>query len=346
MGPLRLDRVEPRALHRQPAGHDPHTPLAPGQAVVGPNPGPHPLADVPGGVVPDQQQRRLPFRRQDPTGPFQEVLGDLAHRPSLHEPQQHPPGVAAQQPIAAQRLGVGILAGDLPLDQVQRLVVGPGVQPRQGQPTPPGLVGEAQHPVGVGRRQVDQSVAGFLLAGVGWVGAGDPLLGAPPADAEPLQRDADGLAGQLPRGPAAGMADLGKQLQGPQPGGLAAGARAVVQQILQGFGKALVQEGSGRVGSRGFLVQAGHPLAIEGVDGVADGAGGTAEIAGDLRGPQAVGTGQQDLAAPDGERRPGAKSRLGLLSLGGREAADKKWWFHSPLFGPTYAQTRPRLTLH
>src|SRR5215831_2726910 len=64
VSPLRLDRVEPRALYRQPAGHNPHPSLALGSAVVSPDPGPHPLTDMPGGVVPDQQQRRLPLRRQ------------------------------------------------------------------------------------------------------------------------------------------------------------------------------------------------------------------------------------------------------------------------------------------
>src|SRR4051794_13225844 len=57
--PLRLDRIEPRRLHRQIAGDDPYPALGLGPAVVRPDPRPRPGADVPGGVVPDQQKRRL-----------------------------------------------------------------------------------------------------------------------------------------------------------------------------------------------------------------------------------------------------------------------------------------------
>src|SRR4051794_31415848 len=54
--PLRLDRVEPRALDRQPAGHDAHPTVAVGTLVVRPQPAPDRGAAVPAGVVPDQDQ--------------------------------------------------------------------------------------------------------------------------------------------------------------------------------------------------------------------------------------------------------------------------------------------------
>src|ERR1051326_4069470 len=57
--PLRLDPVQPRTLARQPAGHDPDAPFAPDPSVVRLDPGPNLLADMPGGIVPDQQQRLL-----------------------------------------------------------------------------------------------------------------------------------------------------------------------------------------------------------------------------------------------------------------------------------------------
>ncbi len=73
--PLWLDRVEPRAFNRQAAGDDPHA-YSGGLdlAVVDAEPGPDFLADVPGGVIPDQQQRRLPCRRQTLDAPRQEAL--------------------------------------------------------------------------------------------------------------------------------------------------------------------------------------------------------------------------------------------------------------------------------
>src|SRR3954469_24626690 len=64
MDPARLDRVEPRALDRQGAGHDPHPALTLAPPVMLLDPGPDPPADVPAGIVPDQQQRLLPLGRQ------------------------------------------------------------------------------------------------------------------------------------------------------------------------------------------------------------------------------------------------------------------------------------------
>src|SRR5262245_20975711 len=57
MDPFGLDGVEPRRLDRQVAGDDPYP--GAGQldlAVVAADPGPDLVTDMPGGVVPDQQQ--------------------------------------------------------------------------------------------------------------------------------------------------------------------------------------------------------------------------------------------------------------------------------------------------
>src|SRR5438270_13052205 len=59
--PLGLDGVQPGTLDRQVVGHDPH-PMA-GQldlAVVAPDPVPDLATDMPGRIVPDQQQGLLP----------------------------------------------------------------------------------------------------------------------------------------------------------------------------------------------------------------------------------------------------------------------------------------------
>src|SRR5437879_5390493 len=47
MHPARLDRVEPRALARQPAHHDPHAPVLLGPSVVCLDPAAHQPANVP-----------------------------------------------------------------------------------------------------------------------------------------------------------------------------------------------------------------------------------------------------------------------------------------------------------
>src|SRR5262249_18014560 len=108
MHPLRLDGVQPRALARQLAYQDPHAAFTLGPAVVFLDPAPHPRADMPGGIVPDQQQRLLALPGQFAANPAQEVHGHLADRPTVHETQQHPARVAPQQPVAGQRLGIGI----------------------------------------------------------------------------------------------------------------------------------------------------------------------------------------------------------------------------------------------
>ncbi len=106
----------------------------------------------------------VPPRCQPRADPGQEILGDLADGTTIHAAQQHAAGVATQQPVARQRLGVRGVLGRRPLHQTQRLLAGPGVQPRQRQPRPPGLSLETQHPIGVRRRQADQTVPRFFFA--------------------------------------------------------------------------------------------------------------------------------------------------------------------------------------
>ncbi len=63
---------------------------------------------------------------------------------------------------------------------------------------------------------------------------------------------------------------------------------------------------------------------MEGVDRVADGAAGAGQVAGDLRGAQAVGAGQEDLTAAGSEGGGRAQARPELLPLGVREGANKE----------------------
>src|SRR4051794_7549996 len=157
--PLRLDPVQPGRLHRQRARHDPDPALGLGPAVLPLDPGPYSLADVPTGVVPDQQQRPLAPLRQSLADPTQIVFGDLAHRAAVNESDHHAAAVGPQQPVAGQRLRAG--AGGLGPGLVHplRLVTGPGVQLGPRQPTPPDLVLEPEDPVGVPLGQADQPVA-------------------------------------------------------------------------------------------------------------------------------------------------------------------------------------------
>src|SRR5512143_3813455 len=58
--PCRLDRVQPRTPRRKLAGDDAHATVAFRLGIVLLDSAPNLLADVPGGVVPDEGQTRLP----------------------------------------------------------------------------------------------------------------------------------------------------------------------------------------------------------------------------------------------------------------------------------------------
>ena len=79
-----------------------------------------------------------------------------------------------------------------------------------------------------------------------------------------------------------------------------------MQEVLEQLGIRRVEQGPCRVGPGGLLLEAVESLAGEGMDGVADGGGGTAELAGDGRRGRALGTGQQDLTTTDREGVGGA----------------------------------------
>ena len=173
MHPLWLDRVQPGALRGQQTQDNSHARLALfDPLVVFPEPGPDGLADVPGRVIPDQQQGGLSRGVQLLATPVQEVRADGADWTSIHKAEQHLIGRlavvaqphASQQSIAGQCLGIRIVLGTGLFDQAHRGVVGlPGVQVRCGQPAPPDLVAEAQHPGRVRLGKPNQAVTTLFL---------------------------------------------------------------------------------------------------------------------------------------------------------------------------------------
>jgi hypothetical protein len=90
--------------------------------------------------------------------------------------------------------------------------------------------------------------------------------------------------------------------------GIAKGARALVQQVAQAFGPRGIQQPVGRMGSAGAPRQAGGPLPLEGVEGIAHRLGGTTEGGGDLGRPLALAAGQQDLATAQRKGVPGLQA--------------------------------------
>ena len=94
--------------------------------------------------------------------PGQKVGGDAADRAAFDKAQQHAILVGAQQPVAGQSLGLGIVLR--PRFGVQPQCLAPGVQGRLRQAAPPDLVDIAHHPVGVASRQADQAVTPVFLS--------------------------------------------------------------------------------------------------------------------------------------------------------------------------------------
>src|SRR5690242_4955524 len=164
MDPLGFNRIQPRAFRRQETGQDAHTvPLLLDLPIVLANPGAHGTTEVPGGVIPDQQQHwHLPLFEPD-TAPVQELGRDGTDRAALDKAQPDLLwlGAAAQeQAITGQGFGIGIRGRDRLLDQAQELVwLAPGMQGGLSESAPPGLILVAQRPLGMGLGQADQAVA-------------------------------------------------------------------------------------------------------------------------------------------------------------------------------------------
>lgn len=161
MHPLGLNRVQPGALARQEAGNEAYTLSSSLHlAIVRAEPLPDVLALVPGGIVPNQEQRRDALSCQPLATPSQEVGRDGTDRATVHEAQQHLVRVllrpAHQHAVTGQRLGVRIVVGLL---QLLKPKLGVGVDPavllRLGEPAPPDLVGKANRPCRVIGRQPD-----------------------------------------------------------------------------------------------------------------------------------------------------------------------------------------------
>lgn len=120
MDPTRLNGIEPGALDRQQAGEDSYPALSPGSNVMSFEPVSDPLTDVPGGVIPYQEQGLLTFPLQFLADPLQEGYAHLTDGTAFHEAQQHSPGVGTQQPIASQGYWVRVLLVPVFLYQAQR----------------------------------------------------------------------------------------------------------------------------------------------------------------------------------------------------------------------------------
>src|SRR5512133_369199 len=169
MHPFGLNRIQPRAFNGQGANKDAYSLSGfPHLAIVCLDPLTHRPADMPTGVVPNQDQHALPLRLQLAAAPVQKLGGDGAQRAVLHKAQPEfllpllclHGTVVQQQAVASQGFGGPICLGWDLFDQPQGLSIWrPGVQMRLREAAPPGFILKPNRPVGMTAGQADQPIA-------------------------------------------------------------------------------------------------------------------------------------------------------------------------------------------
>src|SRR5215210_6299189 len=166
--PLGLYGVEPRTLFWQKAAHDPHSASALLDfSVVRSEPAPDLPGDVPARVVPDQKHNLLADLFEPLATPLEKLGGYGTYRPAIHESQPHLIEFGQIESVAGDGFRFGIVFGDRPLDEAQRLArICPTVQSGQSHSAPPALVQETHRPrFGVVLGHFHQSVApSFFLS--------------------------------------------------------------------------------------------------------------------------------------------------------------------------------------
>jgi hypothetical protein len=152
--------------------------------------------------------------------------------------------------------------------------------------------------------------------------------------AEPLDGLAGGLVGEPPGGQLLLEGHVRQEVQGPGTVGLAEIARGLVEDALEGFGLGRAEDLRHVLGAAFLLGQAARPLALEGVERVVDGADGAADEGGDPGGSLAVGAGQDDLGASEGERLAAAEAVVERPDFGVGQCRTKWGGFMAHYSGP------------
>jgi len=158
MNPFGLNRIEPRALRRQAERQDAHAFADQlDLLVVLPDPGAHDFADIPRGIVPDQQPGFFALSYQAPAASIKKLSSNITYGVSSDKTQPHffAHGIIwgtrlPEYSVTSQRFRVGVPFFPRLLNQVHWLfLIVPGVHARLGNATPPHLVQEASGPSGL-----------------------------------------------------------------------------------------------------------------------------------------------------------------------------------------------------
>src|SRR3990170_7173825 len=172
MDPHRLYRVEPGTFLGQQTAQDAHTLTTPFHlTVMISDPMSHSSTDMPGSMIPDQNQHRFPNSLQFLATPGEEMLGQKAigiafdkTQPDGFIPGQLRAYRAYQQAVACQSFGTRILFSQGLLHQPQRVIgFSPAIQMGLFQAAPPGFIFETQRPIRMAPHHLDQPVSTLFL---------------------------------------------------------------------------------------------------------------------------------------------------------------------------------------
>ena len=159
---------------------------------------------------------------------------------------------------------------------------------------------------------------------IGRVGAGDPVFGTLPAHIKLSQCVANGLATDLAWRDPFGIGDFGDQVEGPEAGRLAKGARALVEQGAQLLASGRVEDSVRKpLWGRGAWREDGKTLGIEAMNDVADSLVVAGKALGNQAGMLAAGASEQDLAAAQDKGVRGAQAGINRLLFGSGEGPHK-----------------------
>src|SRR3990172_7103824 len=172
MDPHRLYRVEPGTFLGQQTLQDAHTMPTPLHlTVMISDPMSHSSANMPGSMIPDQNQHRFPNSLQFLAAPGEEMLGQDAigiafdkTQPDGFIPSQLRADRAYQQAEASQSFGTRIIFRQDLLHQPQRVIsFSPAIHMGLFQTAPPGFIFETQRPIRMALHHFDQPVSTLFL---------------------------------------------------------------------------------------------------------------------------------------------------------------------------------------
>jgi hypothetical protein len=140
MDPFGLDPIEPGALDRQRTHHHAAAACLLDVPMVRLEPRPHSLADVPRGMIPDQQQGGLAVSGPPCRQPGEKRRRHRTDWPPI--PKAEEPGLClrASHPITRDGLGLGSMPVRLVLVQAPWLLICPGRAVGLGQTAPPDCI--------------------------------------------------------------------------------------------------------------------------------------------------------------------------------------------------------------